>query len=163
MADLDRLLGFVSAHRNGMKVFRPSTMTLDVLTDASVLSRPNAGSVTGSYHHLARSNDPTFFNALISVHSTRIPVVGSSVQEAEYGDTFAAAKIADQERQVLSDFIATMKSLWAWPIEPSSPKCRSPATCVSIGSSIGFAAFSSECITFAAFGTWLISSRSLCP
>jgi hypothetical protein len=104
MADLDRLLGFVAAHPNGMKIFRPSSMTLDVLTDASYLSRPNAGSVAGSFHHLARCNDPTFFNAPISVHSTRIPVVCSSVQEAEYGGTFAAAKIADLERQVLSDF-----------------------------------------------------------
>ncbi len=104
MADLERLLGFVSAHRNGMKIFRSSTMTLDVLTDASFLSRPNAGNVAGSFHHLARSNDPTFFNSPISVHSTRIPVVCSSVQEAEYGGTFAAAKIADLERQVLSDF-----------------------------------------------------------
>jgi hypothetical protein len=102
MADLDRLLGFVSAHRNGMKIFRPSIMTLDVLTDASL--RPNAGSVAGSFQHLTRSNDPAFFNAPISVHSTRIPVVCSSVQEAEYGGTFAAAKIADLERQVLSDF-----------------------------------------------------------
>jgi hypothetical protein len=104
MADLDRLLGFVSAHRNGMKVFRPSSMLLDVLTDASFLSRPNAGSVAGSFHHLARCHDPAFFNAPISVHSTRIPVVCSSVQEAEYGGSFAAAKIADQERQVLADF-----------------------------------------------------------
>jgi hypothetical protein len=104
MTDLDRLLGFASVHRNGMKVFRPSTMTLDVLSDASFLSRPNAGSVAGSFHHLARSNDPAFFNAPISLHSTRIPVVCSSVQEAEYGGAFAAAKIADQERQVLSDF-----------------------------------------------------------
>ncbi len=98
MAALDRLLGFVSAHRNGMKVFRPSTMTLDVITDASFLSRPNAGSVAGSFHHLARSNDPAFVNAPISVHSTRIPVVCSSAQEAEYGASFAAAKIVDQER-----------------------------------------------------------------
>ncbi len=104
MADLDRLLGFVFAHPNGMKIFRPSTMTLDVLTDASYLSRPNAGSVVGSFHHLSRCNDPTFFNAPISVHSTRIPVVCSSVQEAEYGGFFAVAKIADLERQVLSDF-----------------------------------------------------------
>ncbi len=79
-------------------------MTLDVLTDASFLSRPNAGSVAGSFHHLARCYDPAFFNAPISVHSTRIPVVCSSVQEAEYGGSFAAAKIADQERRVLSDF-----------------------------------------------------------
>ena len=104
MADLERLLGFVSVHCNGMKSFRPSTMTLDVLTDASFLSRPNAGSVAGSFHHLARHNDPAFVNAPISVHSMRIPVVCSSVQEAEYGGAFAAAKIADQERQVLADF-----------------------------------------------------------
>ena len=104
MADLDRLLGFASVHRHGVKVFRPSTMTLDVLSDASFLSRPNAGSVAGSFHHLARSNDPAFFNAPISLHSTRIPVVCSSVQEAEYGGTFAAAKIAVEERKVLADF-----------------------------------------------------------
>ena len=79
-------------------------MTLDVLSDASFLSRPNAGSVAASFHHLARSTDPAFVNAPISVHSTRIPVVCSSVQEAEYGGVFAAAKIADQERQVLADF-----------------------------------------------------------
>jgi hypothetical protein len=47
---------------------------------------------------------PTFFHSPISVHSTRIPVVCSSAQEAEYGGTFAVAKIADLERQVLSDF-----------------------------------------------------------
>jgi hypothetical protein len=104
MADLERLLGFVALHPHGMKVFRPSSMVLDVLTDASYLSRPKAGSVAGSYHHLARVHDPHFFNAPISVHSTRIPVVCSSVQEAEHAGTFAAAKIADEERQVLSDF-----------------------------------------------------------
>ena len=103
VADLDRLLGFVSVHRNGSKVFRPSTMTLDVLTDASYLSRPRAISVGGSFHHLSRTGDPTFVNAPISVHSTAIPVVCSSVQEAEYAGTFAAAKIATGERQVLAD------------------------------------------------------------
>ena len=104
MADLERLLGYASMHPNGMKVFRPSSMILDVFTDASYLSRPKAGSVAGSFHHLARVHDPDFINAPISVHSTRIPVVCSSVQEAEHAGTFAAAKIADGERQVLSDF-----------------------------------------------------------
>jgi hypothetical protein len=166
MAGLERLLGFVSVHRNGMKIFRPSTMTLDVLTDASFLSRPNAGSVAGSYHHLARSNDPTFFNSPISVHSTRIPVVCSSVQEAEYGGTFAAAKIADRERQVLSDF--------GYPQPPTTihcdnevavglanrsikPKMSSPATCAFIGSRIGFDDSSSECSTFAVRGVWNVA------
>jgi hypothetical protein len=52
----------------------------------------------------AASTPPFLMPPYISVHSTRIPVVCSFVQEAEYGGTFAAAKIADLERQVLSDF-----------------------------------------------------------
>jgi hypothetical protein len=103
MTDSERLLGFVAAHRNGRKIFHPSDMLLDILTDASYLSRPKAGSVAGSFHHLARSNDPDFINAPISVHSTGIPIVCSSVQEAEYAGTFAAAKIGTGERQVLDD------------------------------------------------------------
>jgi hypothetical protein len=42
MVDLERLLGFVAMYPNGMKVFRPSSMILDVFTDASYLSRPKA-------------------------------------------------------------------------------------------------------------------------
>jgi hypothetical protein len=115
MADLERLLGFVAMHPNGLKVFRPSSMILNVLTDASYLFRPKAGSVAGSFYHLARVHDPDFFNAPISVHSTRIPVVCSSVQEAENAGTFAAAKIADEERQVLSDF--------GYPQSPTTIHC----------------------------------------
>jgi hypothetical protein len=78
-------------------------MRLGVLTDASYLSRPNAGSVAGSFYHLCRHSDPTFVNASISVVSNRIPIVCSSVQEAEYAGTFGAAKVAVGERQILSD------------------------------------------------------------
>jgi hypothetical protein len=74
-----------------------------------------AESVAGSFHHFARNNDPTFFNAPISIHSTRIPVVCSSVHEVEYGGTFAAAKVADLERQVLSDF--------GYPQSPTTIHC----------------------------------------
>ena len=56
-----------------------------------------------SFHHLTRANDPDFVNAPISVHSTGIPIVCSSVQEAEYAGTFAAAKIGAGERQVLEN------------------------------------------------------------
>jgi hypothetical protein len=103
MAALERLLGFVSAHPDGRKVFHPSDMQLAVLSDASYLSRPYAGSVAGSFHHLSRLRDPGFVNALISVHSAGIPIVCSSVQEAEYSGTFGAAKLATGERQVLHD------------------------------------------------------------
>ncbi len=103
MLELDRLLGFVAAHRDGRKIFHPSNMLLDILTDASYLSWPKAGSVGGSFHHLTRVNGPDFVNASISVHSTGIPIVCSSVQEAEYAGSFAAAKIGTGERQVLDD------------------------------------------------------------
>ncbi len=103
MMELKRLLGFVATHRDGRKIFHPSDMLLDILTDASYLSRPQSGSVGGSFHHLTRGNDPDFVNAPISVHSTGIPIVCSSVQEAEYAGTFAVAKNGAGERQVLDD------------------------------------------------------------
>jgi len=52
MARLERLLGYVSAHPSARKIYRASDMILRVLSDASYLSRPNAGSVAGSYHFL---------------------------------------------------------------------------------------------------------------
>jgi hypothetical protein len=97
MAGLERLLGFVSAHPDGRKVFHPSDMQLAVLSDTSYLSRPNAGSVAGSCHHLSRLRNPGFVNAPISVHSAGTPIVCSSVQEVEYSGTFGAAKLATGE------------------------------------------------------------------
>jgi hypothetical protein len=103
MVELERLLGFGASHRDGRKIFHPSDMLLDILTDASYLSRPKAGSVGGSFHHLTRDNDPDFVNALILVHSMGIPIICSSIQEAEYAGAFAAAKIGTGDRQVLDD------------------------------------------------------------
>ncbi len=107
MTRLDRLLGFVSSHPNGRKVYRASDMILCVYSDASYLSRPRAGSVAGSTHYM-RSPSMTFLtddpiNHPISTHSTRIPVVCSFVAEAEYGGLFAAARIAVDERNILAD------------------------------------------------------------
>ncbi len=103
MARLDRLLGYVVAHPNGQKVFRASAMILRVLSDASYLSRPIAGSVAGSHHFLGDEADDAPFNHSISTHSTRIPVVCSFVAEAEYGALFATGRIATNERQILQD------------------------------------------------------------
>ncbi len=77
-----------------------------LMLDASYLSRPNVGSVGGvggDFHHLGRTHDPTFINDPLSASSTRIPIVCSSVQEAELASTFDAAKIATVERQTLAD------------------------------------------------------------
>ncbi len=54
MARLQRLLGYVAAHPDGRKFFRASDMLLRVLSDASFLSRPNAGSVAGDLSYLSR-------------------------------------------------------------------------------------------------------------
>jgi hypothetical protein len=91
MKRLERLLGFVSGHRLGQIIFHESDMLLSVLSDASYLSRPRARSVAGSFHHLTRllraglPPDPlAFINDPVFCHTNTIPVVCSSVQEAEY-------------------------------------------------------------------------------
>jgi hypothetical protein len=101
MRRLERLLGYVFSHPNGRKVYRASGMVLRVLSDASYLSRPKAGSVAGSHHFLGHPDDDDFFNHPISNHSTRIPVVCSFVAEAEYAGVYAAARIAVDERRIL--------------------------------------------------------------
>jgi hypothetical protein len=42
-----------------------------------------------------------FINGPVSCHTNTIPLVCSSVQEAEYDALFAAARIADNERSIL--------------------------------------------------------------
>jgi hypothetical protein len=108
MKRVERLLGFVSGHRLGTIVFHASDMLLSVLSDASYLSRPRARSVAGSFHYLTRvprtglPPDPfAFINGPVSCHTNTIPVVCSSVQEAEYAALVAAARLADNERSIL--------------------------------------------------------------
>jgi hypothetical protein len=78
-------------------------MVLRCYSDASYLSRPRAGSVAGGHHFLGDLEDDAPLNHPISTHCTRIPVVCSFVAEAEYAGTFASARIATNERQILAD------------------------------------------------------------
>jgi hypothetical protein len=78
-------------------------MMLRCYSDASYLSRPRAGSVAGAHHFLGDISDDAPPNHPISTHCTRIPVVCSFVAEAEYAGTFASARIATNERQILAD------------------------------------------------------------
>ena len=107
MLRLERLLGFASAHLTGRKIYRASDMVLRILSDASFLSRPNAGSVAGSFHFLGNRSDQDFLDLFLnhpdSFHSTRIPVVCSFVAEAEYGGAFASARIATDEREIVKN------------------------------------------------------------
>ena len=76
-------------------------MLLCVLSDASFLSRPNAGSVAGGLSYLGLTDDDDWVNHPTSCHSTRIPVVCSFVAEAEYAGLYAADGIATEERKII--------------------------------------------------------------
>jgi hypothetical protein len=78
-------------------------MLLRFLSDASFLSRPNAGSVAGGLSYLGLTDNDDWVNHPISCHSTRIPVVCSFVAEAEYAGLYAAARIATEERKILAN------------------------------------------------------------
>ena len=78
-------------------------MLLCVLSDASFLSRPNAGSVAGGLSYLGLTDDDDWVNHPTSRHYTRISVVCSFVAEAEYAGLYAAARIATEERKILAN------------------------------------------------------------
>jgi hypothetical protein len=78
-------------------------MLLRVLSSASFLSRPNAGSVAGGLSYLGLTDDDDWINYPISCHSTRVPVVCSFVAEADYAGVYAAARIATEERKILAN------------------------------------------------------------
>jgi hypothetical protein len=105
MARLQRLLGYVAAGRTSGRPenFRASDMLLRVLSDASFLSRPKAGSVAGGLSYLELTDNDDWVKPPISCHSTRIPVVCSFVAEAEYAGLYAAACIATEERKILAN------------------------------------------------------------
>jgi hypothetical protein len=78
-------------------------MLLRVLSDATFLSHPNAGSVAGGLSYLGLSDDDEWVNHSISCHSTRIPVVCSFVAEVEYAGLYADARIAAEECKNLAN------------------------------------------------------------
>jgi hypothetical protein len=79
-------------------------MLLRVLSDASFLSRHNAGSVAGGLSYLGLDDDD-WVNHPISCHSTRISVVCSFVAETEYAGLYVAARIATEERKILANMV----------------------------------------------------------
>jgi hypothetical protein len=118
-------------------------MLLRVLSDASFLSRPNAGSVAGGLSYLGLTDDDDWVNHPISCHSTRIPVVCSFVAEVEYVDLYAAARIATEERKSWPTWATPnppprCSATTRWPSALLPTRCHSgcarPPTCACIGS-----------------------------
>ena len=100
MAKMERLLQYVSRHRNNGIRFYASSMILQSMSDASYLCRPRARSVFGCTHYLG---DPDIINGPIACGSWMISCVVSSVAEAELAGGFQAAQMAVQLRNILHD------------------------------------------------------------
>ncbi len=79
MANMERLLQYVSTHQNNGIRYYASEMILQIMSDASYLSRPKARSVCGYESYLA---SPNAINGPISCGSWMINCVCGSVAEA---------------------------------------------------------------------------------
>jgi hypothetical protein len=100
MQKLDKLLQYVSKHRNMGIRFYASSMILQLMSDASYLCRPKAHSVVGSLAYLGSSYG---INGPISCHSKMISCVVASVAEAELAGGFQIAQAAVHFRRILHD------------------------------------------------------------
>ena len=100
MRKLDKLLQYVSKHRNIGIRFYASNMLLQLMSDASYLCRPKAASVVGL---LAYLGSPHGINGPISCNSKMISCVVASVAEAELAGGFQIAQAAVHFRRILHD------------------------------------------------------------
>jgi hypothetical protein len=85
MAKLDRLLQYVSTHRNNGIRYYASNMIYNLMSDASYLCRPRARSVYGHFSYLG---DEKCINVPVSCASKMISCVVASVAEAETAGGF---------------------------------------------------------------------------
>ena len=100
-AAMDRLLQYCARFPDNALVFTACDMTLFIQSDASYLSRPQARSVAGGVFYLGNSQNPTNINGPCLALSTIIPVVVSSVAEAEYAAVFMNAREGSALRTIL--------------------------------------------------------------
>ena len=100
MANMHRLLQYVSTHHNNGIRYYASLMILQLMSDASYLCRPKARSVCGGFSYLGPSNA---INGPISCGSWMIDCVCASVAEAEIAGGFPIAQAATHHRRILSD------------------------------------------------------------
>jgi hypothetical protein len=100
MTNMNRLLQYVSTHSNNGIRYYASNMTLQLMSDASYLSRPKARSVCEwlSYFGL-----PQYINGPISCGSWMIGCVCASVFEAEIAGGFQCAQAAAHHRRITHD------------------------------------------------------------
>ncbi len=100
MLKMERLLQYVSKHRNNGIRFYASNMCLQFMSDASYLCQPRARSVFGCFNYLG---DRNAINGPISCGSWMISCVVALVAETELAGGFQAAQISVQHRRILHD------------------------------------------------------------
>jgi hypothetical protein len=100
MANMERLLRYVSTHQNNGIRYYASEMVLQLMSDASYQSSPKARSVCGYDSYLG---SPNAINRPISCGSWMINCVCGSVAEAKLAGEFQAAQTATHHRAILSD------------------------------------------------------------
>ena len=98
---MHRLLQYCAQYPNNELVFTACDMRLFIQSDASYHFRPKARSVAGGVFYLGNHHQPTYINGLCLALSTIIPVVVSSVAEAEYAAVFMNAKEGAALRSIL--------------------------------------------------------------
>ena len=102
-AAMHRLLRYCAQFLNNALVYTACDMRLFIQSDASYLSRPKARSVAGGVFYLSNTHQPTSINGPCLALSTIIPVVVSSVAEAEYAAVFMNAKEGAALRTILEN------------------------------------------------------------
>jgi hypothetical protein len=100
MKKMEKLLRYVSTHRNMGIRYYASNMVLQLMSDASYLCRPRARSVLGLHAYLG---EPTAINGPITCASKMISCVVASVAEAELAGGFQVAQSAVHLRRILHD------------------------------------------------------------
>jgi hypothetical protein len=100
MKKMEKLLQYVSKHRNMGIRFYASSMLLQCMSDASFLCRPRARSVCGLHCYLG---DENAINGPISCNSKMISCVVASVAEAEFAGGFQVAQLAVYYQRILYD------------------------------------------------------------
>ena len=97
---VDRMLDYIAANPSNQQVISASDMILYIQSDASYLSRPNAGSVAGGVHYFGNRNAPTHVNSPVHCGSHLIDVIVASAAEAEYASCFKQGQVGAYLRTI---------------------------------------------------------------
>ena len=100
-AAMTRLLRYCARYPDNQLVFHAGSMQLSIHSDASYLSRPHSRSVAGAVFYLSSPPLSAARNGPCLALSSIIPVVVSSVAEAEYAALFYAAREGVMLRNIL--------------------------------------------------------------